>query len=243
LLEIAQGGTAVGTGLNSHPQFARGFADRVAERTGLAFRCASNPYAAISCQDTAVELSGQLRVTAISLLKISTDLRWMNSGPVAGLGEIRLPELQPGSSIMPGKVNPVIPEAVSMACVQVIGLDAAIATAAQDNRFQLATMLPLIAYDLLQQLHLLRGAVSSLDELVIQRFEVETEHLQDLAQRNLMLVTALTPRIGYDLASRIARVALQERRAVIDVTRELTDLDESTLAELLDPMTIARPHD
>jgi fumarate hydratase class II len=243
LLELAQGGTAVGTGLNAHPQFAARFAERIAARTGLAFRCAANRFAAIAAQDTAVELSGQLRVTALGLLKIATDLRWMNSGPAAGLAEIRLPALQPGSSIMPGKVNPVIPEAVGMACVQVIGLDAAIANAAQDNRFQLATMLPLIAYNLLQQLHLLRGAAHALAEQAVRRFEANVEHLEALARRNAMLLTALTPLIGYDQAVGIARDALTRQRPVIEVARELTGLDDATLAELLDPLRVARPHE
>jgi fumarate hydratase class II len=242
LLLLAQGGTAVGTGLNAHPELAGHFAAALAERSGLAFRPAPNAFAAIGAQDTAVELSGQLRVTAVTLLKIATDLRWMNSGPVAGLGEIRLPELQPGSSIMPGKVNPVVPESVAMACVQVVGLDAAVALAAQDNRFQLSTMLPLIAFDLLQQLALLTGAARALETQAIARFEADTAVLAERARRNLMLVTALTPRIGYDLAGRIARTALAEGRAVIDVAREQSGLPEAELERLLDPERAARPH-
>ena len=243
LLSLAQGGTAVGTGLNTHPEFARRFAAAIAERTGLAFRPAPNAFAAIAAQDTAVELSGQLRVTALTLLKIATDLRWMNSGPTAGLGEIQLPELQPGSSIMPGKVNPVIPEAVGMACVQVVGLDAAVALAAQDNRFQLATMLPLIAFDLLQQLALLTGAVLALETQAILRFEADAEMLAQRAKRNPMLVTALAPRIGYERAARIARTALADGRAVIDVAREQSGLSEAELTHLLDLARAARPHE
>jgi len=189
-----------------------------------------------------VELSGQLRVIAIGLLKIATDLRWMNSGPTAGLGEVRLPELQPGSSIMPGKVNPVVPEAVGMACVQVIGLDAAVAAAAQDNRFQLATMLPLVAFDLLQQIALLTGAARSLEEQAIGRFEVDAGALAEAASRNAMLATALTPHIGYDLAGEIARKALEEGRPVIDVAREYSGLPDAELEQLLDPIRMARPH-
>jgi fumarate hydratase class II len=241
LLLLAQGGTAVGTGLNAHPDFAERFAAALTECTGLAFRPAPNAFAAIGAQDTAAELSGQLRVVAVTLLKIATDLRWMNSGPVAGLGEIRLPELQPGSSIMPGKVNPVVPEAVGMACVQVVGLDAAVALAAQDNRFQLATMLPLIAFDLLQQLSLLTGAARALETQAIARFEADTAAMADRARRNLMLVTALAPRIGYDLAGQIARTALAEGRAVIDVAREQSGLPEAELERLLDPARTARP--
>lgn len=243
LLLIPQGGTAVGTGLNTHPHFAARFAAVLAERTGLAFRPAPNFFAAIGAQDTAVELSGQLRVTAITLLKIATDLRWMNSGPAAGLAEIRLPELQHGSSIMPGKVNPVIPEAVGMACVQVVGLDAAVAMAAQDSRFQLATMLPLIAFDLLQQLALLTHAARALEVKAIARFEADIPTLADRTRRNAMLATALAPRIGYALAGRIARTALAQGRPVIDVARELSGLGEEELKKLLDPMRMARPHD
>ncbi len=242
LRRIAQGGTAVGTGLNTHPEFAERFAAALAECTGRAFRPAPNAFAAIGAQDTAVELSGQLRVTAITLLKIATDLRWMNSGPTAGLGEIRLPELQPGSSIMPGKVNPVVPEAVGMACVQVIGLDAAVALAAQDNRFQLATMLPLIGFDLLQQLALLTSATRSLETQCIARLEPNADALAERARHNLMLVTALTPRIGYELAGQIARTAQTEGRAVIDVAREQSGLSETELVQLLDPARAAHPH-
>jgi fumarate hydratase, class II len=241
LLCLAQGGTAVGTGLNAHPEFGERFAAAMAGRTALAFRPAPNAFAAISSQDTAVELSGQLRVTAITLLKVATDLRWMNSGPVSGLAEIRLPELQPGSSIMPGKVNPVVPEAVGMACVQVIGLDTAVALAAQDNRFQLATMLPLIAFDLLQQLTLLTGAARFLNEQAIARFVADALDLEERARRNAMLATALTPLIGYDLAGKVARTALEEGRAVIDVARELSGLPEDQLRRLLDPQRMAWP--
>ena len=242
LLLIPQGGTAVGTGLNAHPDFATRFAAVLAERTGLAFRPAPNFFAAIGAQDTSVELSGQLRVTAITLLKIATDLRWMNSGPAAGLAEIRLPELQHGSSIMPGKVNPVIPESVGMACVQIVGLDAAVAMAAQDNRFQLATMLPLIAFDLLQQLVLLTRAAHALEIEAIARFEADIPALTDRARRNAMLATALTPRIGYVLAGQIARAALAQGRPVIDVARELSGLGDEELEQLLDPMRMARPY-
>jgi fumarate hydratase class II len=243
LLALAQGGTAVGTGLNIHRDFAALFAAATAERISLAFRPAPNAFAAIGAQDTAVELSGQLRVTAITLLKVVTDLRWMNSGPVCGLGEIHLPELQPGSSIMPGKVNPVVPEAVGMACVQVIGLDTAVALAAQDNRFQLANMLPLIAVDLLQQLALLTSATRSLERQAIACFEADVHGLRTMAKRNAMLATALTPRTGYDLASKIARTALEQGRAVIEVAREQSGIAEAELAELLDPEQMARPQD
>lgn len=239
LLLLAQGGTAVGTGLNTHAEFAGRFAAVLAKRTGLAFRPAPDAFAAIGAQDTALELSGQLRVTAITLLKIATDLRWMNSGPSAGLAEINLPELQQGSSIMPGKVNPVIPEAVGMACTQVIGLDAAVCGAAQDNRFQLACMLPLIAYDLLQQLSLLTHATKALDEQAVARFQVNAKALRDRLDRNQMLATALTPRIGYALAGKIARTAMEKGLPVMAVARELSGLTDAELQRLLDPIRMA----
>jgi len=242
LLLVAQGGTAVGTGLNSPPEFAIRFTRVLRRHTGIEFHPVSNHFAAIGAQDTALELSGQLKVVANALLKIATDLRWMNSGPVAGLAEIRLPELQHGSSIMPGKVNPVIPEAVSMACVQVIGLDSAVTIAVQDNRFQLATMLPLIANNLIEQLTLLTGATQSLDQKAVQLFKVNHDRLDQLSERNAMLVTVLNSKVGYDKAAQIAKTALQEDRPLIQVALEQTDLTESVLQRLLDPMRLAKPH-
>jgi fumarate hydratase class II len=239
LLRIAQGGTAVGTGVNTEPGFAGAFAAELAHRTGLSFTPADDLGAAIAGQDTAVELSGQLRVLALTLMKIANDLRWMASGPAAGLGEIWLPELQPGSSIMPGKVNPVIPEAVSMACVQVIGLDTAIALAAQDSRFQLCTMLPLIAADLLDQIGLLTRACTALGEKAINGFCVNEAGITRALERNAMLVTALAPVIGYDAAAAIARRALDEDRSIRDIAREDTDLPDTELDRLLDPRRLA----
>jgi fumarate hydratase class II len=239
LRHIAQGGTAVGTGVNTHPQFAETFAAELSRRTGLAFAAAPDLRAAIASQDTAAELSGQLRVLALALLKIATDLRWMASGPAAGLAEILLPELQAGSSIMPGKVNPVIPEAVGQACVQVIGLDAAIALAAQDNRFQLCTMLPLIGANLLEQIGLLRRASTALRSKAIERLTVNRAAIARAVSRNAMLVTALAPQIGYDRAANIARRALDEDRPVIEIAREDTDMTEDELARLLDPRSLA----
>ncbi len=235
LLELALGGTAVGTGLNAHPELARQATAELARRTGLGFRPAANAFAAISCQDTAVELSGQLRVSAATLLKMAGDLRWMNSGPVAGLGEIRLVALQAGSSIMPGKVNPVIPEAVSMVCAQVMGCDGAIAASTWDNRFQLATMLPLVAYNLNLEVELLTNATRALDEGALRSLEVNGDTLRRNIQRNAMLVTALNPHVGYERAGAIARRALSEDRTVLEVAREETDIPEEELKRLLDP--------
>jgi fumarate hydratase class II len=239
LRRIAQGGTAVGTGVNAAPGFAAAFADELTRRTGLGFAPAEDARAAIASQDTAAELSGQLRVLALALLKIANDLRWMASGPTAGLAEIRLPELQAGSSIMPGKVNPVIPEAVAMACAQVIGLDGAIALAAQDNRFQLCTMLPLIASDLLEQIGLLTRACNALRDKVIAGFTVNEAGIARALARNAMLATALAPGIGYDAAAAIARRALAEDRPVRDIAAEDTQLSDDELDRLLDVRRLA----
>lgn len=239
LSRLAQGGTAVGTGINSAAGFAAAFAAELSRRTGIAFEPAADARAAIASQDTAAELSGQLRVLALALLKIANDLRWMGSGPAAGLAEIRLPELQAGSSIMPGKVNPVIPEAVAMACTQVIGLDAAIALAAQDNRFQLCTMLPLIGANLLEQIDLLARSCEALADKAIAGFAVDEARIRRALERNTMLVTALAPVIGYDAAAAIARRALAEDRAVREIAREDTDLPEAELERLLDPRRLA----
>src|ERR1700716_3365375 len=172
LLALAQGGTAVGTGINAHAEFGRRFCEQLAALTGVAFVPARNYFEALSAQDTAVELSGQLKVIAVSLMKIANDLRWMNSGPLAGLAEISLPALQPGSSIMPGKVNPVIPEATTMVAAQVIGNDATITVAGQSGNFQLNVMLPLIAYNLLESIRLLANAARVLADSAVAGFKV-----------------------------------------------------------------------
>jgi len=239
LCRIAQGGTAVGTGVNAAPGFAAAFADELTRRTGVGFAPAEDARAAIASQDTAAELSGQLRVLALALLKIANDLRWMASGPAAGLAEIRLPELQAGSSIMPGKVNPVIPEAVAMACAQVIGLDSVIALAAQDNRFQLCTMLPLIASNLLEQIGLLTRACTALRDKTIAGFTVNEAGIARALARNAMLATALAPAIGYDAAAAVARRALEEDRPVRDIAAEATQLSDDDLDRLLDVRRLA----
>lgn len=235
MLELAIGGTAVGTGINTDPRFGPAVARRLSDDTGLFFRVCPNYFAAMGAQDAALEMSAQLRGVAVTLLKIATDLRWMNSGPVAGLAEISLPTLQPGSSIMPGKVNPVIPEAVAMICAHVAGHDAATVIAAQSGNFQLNMMLPLIAWNLLTSIHLLSGAADALGRKAIAGFTVNEERLRDLAARNPILATALAPRIGYDLSAAIAKEALASGKSVLEVAREQTSLSEKELAELLDP--------
>jgi fumarate hydratase, class II len=241
LMRIAQGGTAVGTGVNTHPMFAQRFAAILERRSGIAFRPADNFFAALSSQDTAVELSGQLRVIAVGLLKIANDLRWMNSGPLHGLAEISLPALQPGSSIMPGKINPVIPEAVAMACVQVMGNDAAITMAGQSGNFQLNTMLPLIGYNLLQNIGLLATSARALAEKALAGFSVNEAHVQAALDRNPVLVTALTGTLGYEKCAEIARRAYDEGRPVREIVQEMTEISSAELDRLLDPLRLARP--
>ena len=235
LCQLAQGGTAVGTGVNAPENFAAVFADHLSTLTNTQFEPANNFFTAMSCQDTAVELSAQLKTLAVSLMKISNDLRWMNSGPLSGLGEISLTALQPGSSIMPGKVNPVIPEAVAMASAQVIGNDAAITVAGQSGNFQLNVMLPLIAYNLLQSIELMANSCSALATLVIADFVVNTDAVQANLSRNPILITALNREIGYEQAAKIAKRAYQEQRPIIDVAEEMTDMNRAQLSELLDP--------
>jgi fumarate hydratase class II len=235
LLLLAQGGTAIGTGLNAPPGFGSAVAVRLAARTGLPFVAHPNPFVAIACQDTAVELSGQLRVIAVSLGKIANDLRLMSSGPLAGLGEIALPVLQPGSSIMPGKVNPVIPEAVLMVVAQVIGNDACIAQAGQAGNFQLNTMLPLIADNLLDSIELLANAARALAEQAIAGFSVNETRLAAALAANPILVTALNERIGYEKGAAIAKRAYAEGRALHEVALEDSGLSAAELDRLLDP--------
>ena len=237
---LAQGGTAVGTGINAHPEFGVRMAAQLAGRTDIAFRPADSYFEALSCQDTAVELSGQLKTTAVSFLKIANDLRWMNSGPLAGLGEIALPALQPGSSIMPGKVNPVVPEAVAMVAAQVIGNDAAITVAGQSGNFQLNVMLPVIAHNLLQSIEILANAARALADTAIEGFTVNEDHLQDALARNPILVTALNPVIGYEKGAAIAKKAYREGRPIREVAAEETDLSDEELKLLLDPGELAQ---
>jgi fumarate hydratase class II len=245
LHRLALGGTAVGTGINAHPQFAARAIARLAARTGLPLLPAPDRFAALASQDTAVELSGMLRTAAVALLKISNDLRWMNSGPLAGLGEITLPALQPGSSIMPGKVNPVVPEAAAMAATLTMANDAAVAMAGASGNFQLNVMLPLIAHALLQEIELVAGSARALAESAIPLLTVNASRVAATLARNPMLLTALAPRIGYDRAAAIAKRAAAEDRPVLDVATEETGLPRAELAELLDPTRLARgnaPH-
>ena len=240
LHQLAQGGTAVGSGVNTHPEFAHRMTEKLSHYTGLQMTVSDSLFESISCQDTALELSGQLKVVAVSIMKISNDLRWMNSGPEAGLGEIELPPLQPGSSIMPGKVNPVIPEATAMIAAQVIGNDATITVAAQSGNFQLNTMLPVIAYNLLQSIELLASGVRLLADKAIAGFQVRHENLQRPLDRNPVLVTLLTPSIGYLKAAEIAHRAYRENRPLIEIAEQETPLTRAELERLLDPIQATR---
>jgi fumarate hydratase class II len=235
LQSLAQGGTAVGTGINAHPEFALRFSRQLSQLTQVEFVPGSNLFALIGSQDTAVAVSGQLKGTAVSLMKIANDLRWMNSGPLAGLGEIELEGLQPGSSIMPGKVNPVIPEATAMVAAQVIGNDATITIAGQSGNFELNVMLPIIAQNLLSSIELMANSARLLADKAIASFRVNDAKLKEALSRNPILVTALNPIIGYQKAAEIAKLAYKQGRPIIDVALENTELQRSQLETLLDP--------
>ncbi|MCG7498786.1 class II fumarate hydratase [Vibrio sp. Of7-15] len=232
---LAQGGTAVGTGINAHPEFAAAFAKELTQTTNITFSAADNFFPLIGSQDTAVALSGQLKTTAVSIMKIANDLRWMNSGPLAGLGEIELEALQPGSSIMPGKVNPVVPEAATMVAAQVIGNDTAITVGGQAGNFELNVMLPMIANNLISSIELLANVSRLLADKAISSFNVNEDKLQEALAKNPILVTALNPIIGYAKAAEIAKLAYKEKRPIIDVAKEHTDISQEKLEELLDP--------
>ena len=240
LCRLAQGGTAVGTGINAPPEFADLMANDLSQQTGLSFAPNDSFFASLASQDAAVELSGQLKGLACVVMKIANDLRWMNSGPLAGLGEIELEALQPGSSIMPGKVNPVIPESAAQAAAQVIGLDAAITVAGQSGNFQLNVMLPLVASNLLTSITLMSSTAKLLGERAIATFKVREDNLQGPLARNPILVTALNSVIGYNAASAIAKKAYQAGRPIIDVAEEETELDRATLERLLDPTVLTK---
>lgn len=239
LCKLSQGGTAVGSGINTPELFAEKFCASLSADTGLRFSVNESFYEGLACQDTAVAVSGELRTVAVSLMKISNDLRWMNSGPLAGLGEIRLKALQPGSSIMPGKVNPVIPEAVAMASAQVMGNDATIAIAGQSGNFQLNVMLPVIAYNLLQSIELMTSCARSLADKVIADFVVEETVLRRALAKNPVLVTALNPILGYQRAAEIAKEAYASGRDIIDVAEEMSDISRERLEQLLEPARLA----
>ncbi len=240
LRELALGGTAVGTGLNSPREFGSLAVKKIAQHTHIPFVQAKNPFEAIAARDTVVEASGQLKTLAVSLMKIANDLRWMSSGPRCGLGEINLPSLQPGSSIMPGKVNPVIPESTMMMCATVIGHDAAITIAAQHGNFELNTMMPMMADQLLESIRLMANASRNLADRCVKGIGANEDRMRSLVQRSLALATALAPIVGYDTAAAISEEAFSAGKTVLQVSRERGILPEKELTRLLDPIRLTR---
>ena len=240
--EMPLGGTAIGTGVNAHPRFPKLFAKELSKLSGGTCKVvpSNNFFHELSAQDNAVQVSGELKNLAIILMKISNDLRWMNSGPLSGLSEIELKALQPGSSIMPGKINPVIPEAVTMVAADVIGNDTTITVAAQSGNFQLNVMLPVIAYNLLKSIAILTGGMNVLADKAIKSFKVNKKSIQTSLDRNPILVTSLNPLIGYAKAAEIAKKAYREGRSVIDVAAEDTDIPLAKLKKLLDPTKLTK---
>ena len=238
LCELAIGGTAVGTGLNCHPEFPARVVEKVSNWTGVPFREAANKFEALASKDAAVEASGMLKTVAVSLMKIANDLRWLGSGPRCGIGEIFLPAVQPGSSIMPGKVNPVIPEAVTMIAAQVIGNDVTITIGGQSGNFELNVMKPVIAYNLLQSIHLLSTGSEVLAEKCVDGLKANREPSREMVERSLAMGTSLVPKIGYDKATEIAKVAYQTGRTVREVALEQKVLSEEELEQALDPWSM-----
>ena len=238
--ELPQGGTAIGTGINCHKDFSKDFCAEVNKVAKLNTKPAENFFQGLSSVDNAIELSSALKNLSIVLMKISNDLRWMNSGPLTGLGEIELEALQPGSSIMPGKVNPVIPEAVAMACADVIGNDVSISIAGQSGNFQLNVMLPMVAYNLLKSINLLGNAMPLLANKAIKTFKVNSKNIDESLSKNPILVTALNRIIGYSNAAAIAKKAYKENKPIIDVAHEETGMSKSELKKLLNPSKLTK---
>ena len=242
MLELPQGGTAIGTGVNSHKDFPKNFCSSVEKLTGFKVKPASNFFQGLSSQDNSAELSSAVKNLSLVVMKICNDLRWMNSGPLTGLSDIELEALQPGSSIMPGKVNPVIPEAVSMACADVVGNDVTISLGVQSGNFQLNVMLPVIAYNLLKSINLMGNAVPLLATKCIKSFKVNDKSTAEDLNRNPILVTALNPIIGYKKSAEIAKKAYADKRAIIDVAEEMTTIERKELESLLDPKNLIKPY-
>ena len=238
--ELPQGGTAIGTGINTHKDFSKNFCYELNKLSKFKTKPSKNFYQGLSSVDNAVELSSAIKNLSIILMKISNDLRWMNSGPLTGLGEIELEALQPGSSIMPGKVNPVIPEAVAMACADVIGNDVTVTLAGQSGNFQLNVMLPVVAYNLLKSINLLGNAMPLLANKAIKTFKVNSKNINESLSKNPILVTALNRIIGYSKAAAIAKKAYKESKSIIDVAHEETGMSKAELKKLLDPAKLTK---
>ena len=242
VLELPLGGTAVGTGLNTHPRFAEDCIARLSQATGLAFVRARNSFEALSCRDALVEVSGQLKTIACSLIKIANDIRWMSTGPRCGLGEITLPEVQPGSSIMPGKINPVIAESLLMVCAQVIGNDAAITTGALSGNFELNVMMPVMAHNILQSVALLAAGAENFALRCVRGVKANPERLAQLAAANIAVCTVLAPKLGYQQTAKLAREAYLSGRSVRELVLEQRLLPEQELEQLLNPASLTNPH-
>ncbi len=236
------GGTAVGTGINAHPEFDNQVCRELTRLSDIEFSPMGSKFMGLSTQDSMVQLSGKLRGLAVALMKIANDLRWLNSGPLAGFAEISLPALQPGSSIMPGKVNPVVPEAVCMVAAQVMGNDATIAVAGQSGSFQLNVMLPVIAYNITQSIEILSNSSVLLADKALADFTLNYDKIEQALSKNPILVTSLNNIIGYELGAKIAKTAYAENRAVLDVALEMTDLSKEELEKYLNPANLANPH-
>jgi fumarate hydratase class II len=241
LYELALGGTAVGTGLNSHPEFAERIAIEIAKITGMPFVTAPNKFESLAAHDAQVELSGQLKTIAVSMMKIANDIRLLGSGPRAGFGELRLPENEPGSSIMPGKVNPTQPEAMTMVCAQVMGNDVAVNIGGATGHFELNVFKPVIVYNTLQSIRLLGDAAVSFTDNCVVGIEANTDRIDELMQSSLMLVTALNPHIGYDNSAKVAKKAHTEGTTLRKAAIELGILTEEQFAEWIDPEAMTRP--
>jgi fumarate hydratase class II len=242
LSELPLGGTAVGTGINTHPRFARKAIAIINEKTGHRFWEAANHFEAQGARDALVETSSTLRTLAVSMIKIANDIRWMGSGPRCGIGEIRLPDTQPGSSIMPGKVNPVIAESLVQVCVQVIGNDGSVALGGLSGNFELNVVMPVIAYNVLQSITLLARGVANFSKRCLQGIEADRERCEEMIEKSLALVTALTPRIGYDSAARLAKRAYEQRKSIRQVLEEENILSSKELSRILDPRSMISPH-
>lgn len=241
LLELALGGTAVGTGVNTHPEFAAQTIQRIAERTGKPFVEAKNHFEAQAAKDAMVFVSGALNTVAASMMKIANDIRWLGSGPRCGLGEIALPELQPGSSIMPGKVNPVIPEAVIQAAAQISGNDLAVTIGGQWGNLELNVMMPMMAHNLLQSITLLGNSAKALKDRCVDGIEADRERCESYIEQSLALCTPLAKVIGYDRAAQIAKTAYESGRTVREVAMEEKVLPEDELNRVLDPLSMTEP--
>jgi fumarate hydratase class II len=241
LSQLPLGGTAVGTGINTHPLFARKVVSIINQETGYTFREAINHFEAQGARDAAVEMSGVLKTVAVSLIKIANDIRWLGSGPRCGIGELLLPETQPGSSIMPGKVNPVIPESLIQVCAQVIGHDSAITLGGLSGNFELNVMMPLIAYNLLESVRLLANAINNFSKKCIEGLKADRERCEEMIEKSLGLATILTSKIGYDEAARIARKAYDQRKTIRQVVEEEGIFLKEDLNLLLDPWSMIAP--